>query len=88
MSNDEAGRKLGEALREYVAVVHPGRNLVVLDHATIIYAEEVNTGDGEFEPVYIHLTSKRTSWHTLRGLVLTLIDHVYRIRPRTDSSSD
>lgn len=84
----DAGEKLAGALREYVAAVHPGRNFVVLDHATIIYAEEVDTGSGGFEPVYLHLTSKRTSWHTLRGLVLSLTDYIYRIRPRMESSNE
>lgn len=72
-------QKLMNALKDYAQTECDGRNIVVTDWAAVLFVEEFR--GGEIIPSYMHLTSGRSSWHSLRGLVSTLADHVYRLKP-------
>ena len=66
------------ALKAYAeSSTYAKRNVVISEWAAVLYVEEFKPS-GEIETGYLHITSKRSSWHALRGLVGTLSDHVYR----------
>jgi hypothetical protein len=70
--------KFVAAMKEYAqSQTYAGRNVIVTDYAAVLYVEEFEPS-GEITSSYLHLTAKRSSWHSLRGLVQTLADYVYR----------
>ena len=72
-------QKLAHALKEYAQATTNGTSVVVTDWAAVLYLEEVEP-DGSLSPRYCHLVSRKSSQHALRGLVLTLVEYIARLR--------